>query len=216
VFSQAYNSTDTGLVFQQHNSQGLENDGVSRSLARYVFETAKEYTPEFGVKMIYRLDRFLRGGDQTPFYQRGYAAIRFTEANENFDHQHQDVRVDSGKQFGDLPEFMNFPYCANVARVNAAGIASLALAPAPPANVGIVTSGLSYDTKLQWKKNTEPDLSGYYVRYRETTSPVWEHSVFTADTTVTLHVSKDDYLFAVQAVDKEGNVSLPVVPKPVR
>lgn len=216
IFSEAYSQLDTGSVFQQRNSQGLENDGASRTLARYVNETARQYLPTFEAKMIYRRDRFLRGGDQTPFHQRGFAAIRLSEVNEHYAHQHQDVREEGGNRFGDLPDYMDFPYCANVARVNASGIASLALAPAPPSGVGIVTSGLAYDTQLRWSTNTEPDLAGYYVRYRQTTSPAWEHTVFTNDTTITLPVSKDDVIVAVQAVDKDGNASLPVVPKPVR
>jgi Zn-dependent M28 family amino/carboxypeptidase len=216
LFSEAYSPLDTGSIFRQRNSLGLENDGASRSLARYIKEASERYISNFSVKLIYRRDRFLRGGDHLPFHERGFAAIRFTEADENFDHQHQDVRTEGGKSYGDLPEFMNFNYCANVARINAAAVASLALAPAPPRNVQIVTKNLEYSTQLRWNKNPEPAIAGYYVRYRETVSPFWQHQIFTKDTTITLNVSKDDYLFGVQAVDNDGNPSNITIPNPVR
>lgn len=216
VFSEAYSPLDTGGVFRMRNTLGLENDGASRTLARYVNETAQRYVPGFGVRMVYRRDRFLRGGDHSPFHERGFAAVRFSVAKENYDWQHQNVRAENGRKYGDLPEFMDFEYCANVARVNGAAAASLAWAPAPPRNVGVLTSQLEYQTTLRWNKNTEQDLAGYYVRSRETSSPVWQQSVFTADTSTTLKVLKDDYLFGVQAVDREGNASLVVTPRPVR
>ncbi|HEV8538040.1 MAG TPA: M28 family metallopeptidase [Bacteroidota bacterium] len=216
LFSEAYSAADTGAIFRQRNSLGLENDGASRLLARYVEEVAEMYVPNFAVRLIYRRDRFLRGGDHIPFDDRGFAAVRFTVAKENFDQQHQDVRSENGKSYGDLPEYMDFSYCANIARANAAALASLALAPEAPSNVRILTKGLQYDTEVRWRINPEHDLSGYIVKYRETTSPSWQHSIFTSDTTATLKVSKDDYLFAVQAVDKDGNPSLPSIPIPGR
>lgn len=216
VFSEAFSPVDTGMTFRMRNSLGLENDGASRSLARYVKGVGERYVPGFGVRMIYRRDRFLRGGDHSPFHERGFAAVRFSVAVENYDWQHQNVRMEEGKEYGDLPKFMDFPYCVNVARTNAAVLATLALAPAPPEKAGIVTSRLEYQTTLRWEANDESDLAGYFVRYRSTSSPEWEHSVFTKDTTLTLDVLKDDYLFGIQAVDKEGNVSLPAIPRPVR
>ncbi len=216
LFSEAYSATDTGSIFRQRNSLGLENDGSSRTLARYIKEIAEMYVPNFSVRMIYRRDRFLRGGDHTSFSDRGFPAVRFTEAKENFDRQHQDVRLENGTSYGDVPEFMDFLYCANIARVNAAALASLALAPSAPDNVKVATRNLEYTTTLQWSNNPELDLAGYYVRYRETTSPVWQNSIFTQDTSITLHVSKDDYLFGVQAVDKDGNRSLISLPRPAR
>lgn len=216
LFSEAYSPLDTGVVFRMRNNLGLENDGTSRSLARYISETAEKYVPNFGVRMVYRRDRFLRGGDHSPFHERGFAAVRFSVARENYDWQHQNVRVENGKEYGDLPKFMDFPYLTNVARVNAAAFATLAFAPRAPANVGIVTRELGYDTELRWEKNKEGDVAGYYVRYRQTTSPVWQHSVFTADTTIKLPVLKDDFLFGVQAVDREGNTSLVSIPRVVR
>lgn len=216
LFSEAYSLTDTGAVFRMRNSLGLENDGLSRNLARTIHDVAALYVPAFEVRMVYRRDRFLRGGDHSPFHGRGFAAVRFSVARENYDWQHQDVRSEGGKEYGDLPKFMDFEYCANVARANAAALATLALAPAPPQGVGIVTSQLEYETTLRWKKGTESDLAGYYVRYRATTSPTWEHTVFTTDTTITLKALKDDYLFGVQAVDNEGNASLSSISRPVR
>ncbi|MBI4427764.1 MAG: M28 family peptidase [Ignavibacteriales bacterium] len=216
VFSEAFSPLDTGSAFRRRISLGLENDGGSRTLARYVKEVGELYNKGFGIEMVYRLDRFLRGGDHRPFHDRGYRAIRFSEVKENYDHQHQNVRTESGKEFGDLPKFMDFDYCARVARTNAAVLASLAWAPAPPSNPGMSVAGLGYESSLRWGKNMEPDVLGYEVRYRKTSAPVWQSTVFTTDTTITLKVSKDEYLFGVQAVDTEGNRSLVIVPTPVR
>jgi hypothetical protein len=216
VFSEAFSPVDTGAVFRQRISLGLENDGASRSLARYIKETGERYNPKFGVALVYRLDRFLRGGDHRPFHERGFRAVRFSEVKENYDHQHQNIRIENGKEYGDLPKFVDYEYCANVGRINAAAIATLARAPQPPENVNVLTAQLGYETALRWSKNPESDLSGYLVRYRQTSSAVWEKSVFTADSTVTLKVSKNDYLFGVQAVDKEGNAGLYTSPRPAR
>jgi Zn-dependent M28 family amino/carboxypeptidase len=214
LFSEAFSQADTGAVFRSRVMLGHENDGGSRSLARYIKDLAEWYNPGFMVKMVYRLDRFSRGGDHRPFHNLGYPAVRFSVARENYDWQHQDVRKENDKQYGDLIEFMDFPYLTNVARANAAAIATLAWAPAPPKNVGLV-SALGYETILRWDRNTEVDLAGYYVSYRETTSPVWQHHVFTTDTTVTLAVPKDEFLFGVQAIDKEANISLTTMPRAV-
>ncbi|MBM4169395.1 MAG: M20/M25/M40 family metallo-hydrolase [Ignavibacteria bacterium] len=216
LYAEALTPLDTGSVLRSRNSLGLENDGLSRTLARHITEVGKKYVPDFDVRIIYRRDRFLRGGDHTPFHERGFAAVRFVEVKENYDHQHQNVRVEGGKQYGDLPQFVDYEYAGKIAKVNAAVVASLASAPAPPKNVGLVTSQLGYKSTLRWEKNPELDVAGYVVRYRETTSLVWQGSVFTADTTITVDQSKDDYLFGVQAVDREGNVSLVITPRPVQ
>jgi hypothetical protein len=216
LFSEAYTPLDTGSTFRLHNSLGLENDGSSRSLARYIKAVGGQYVPGFNVKLIYRRDRFLRGGDQLPFHERGYAAVRFTEAKENFTQQHQDVRTIRDTSYGDLPAYVNFAYCANIARVNAAALASLALAPAPPTAAVIMTKTLEYGTTLQWRKNPEPDIAGYRINIRETTSSEWQFSRFTSDTLITLTLSKDDLLFGIQAVDKAGNCSLITIPLPSR
>ena len=216
LFSEAFSPLDTGSVFRQRISLGLENDGGSRSLARYIKEIGECYNPQFGVALVYRLDRFLRGGDHRPFHERGFRAVRFSEVKENYDHQHQNIRVENGREYGDLPKFVDYEYCANVGRINAAAVATLARAPQPPENVGVLTSQPGYDTVLRWGKNPESDLAGYVVRYRQTSAPLWEKAVSTSDTTITLKVPKDDYLFGVQGVDKEGNAGLYTVPRPVR
>lgn len=215
LFSEAFSSLDTGSVFRQRISLGYENDGGSRSLARYVKEVAERYNPKFNVKLVYRLDRFLRGGDHRPFHERGFRAVRFSVSTENYDWQHQDVRMENGKQYGDLPQFMDFDYLTNVAKANAAGVATLAGAPAPPSNVGLMTAQLGYETVLVWNRNKESDVAGYFIKYRESSSPVWQHEIFATDTTIALKATKDEYLFGVQAVDKEGNASLVTMPRSV-
>ncbi len=216
VFSEAYSLHDSGATIRSRNALGLENDGPSRSLARYVKEIGERYVSNFEVRMIYRRDRYLRGGDHTPFHERGFAAVRFTEAKENFDHQHQNVRVENGKEFGDLSKFMNFNYCANVARINASALASLALAPSSPSEARIITRQLDYDTELTWNKNTDRGVTRYVIRYRETTSPTWQHAIATSDTSIVLHISKDDYIFGIQAIDSVGDASLVAIPQPQR
>jgi hypothetical protein len=169
------------------------------------------------VMLIYRRDRYGRGGDHQPFLERGFPAVRFTEVNEEYRHQHQNVRIEDGVQYGDLPEFVDFAYIANVARVNAASLAALALAPARPKGVSILTARLSNDTDLKWDANKEPDLAGYEIVWRDTTSPVWTNSKPVGNvTTFTMKgMSKDNYFFGVRAVDKDGNRSVVVYPKPL-
>jgi hypothetical protein len=168
------------------------------------------------VMLVYRRDRYGRGGDHIPFLERGYPAVRFTEVNEEFRHQHQNVRVENGVQFGDLPEFVDFPYVANVARVNAASLAALALAPSRPKGVTILAARLSNDTDLRWEPNTEPDLAGYEIVWRDTTAPLWTN--FKAVGNVTAFsmkgMSKDNYFFGVRAIDKDGNRSQVTYPRP--
>jgi Zn-dependent M28 family amino/carboxypeptidase len=196
---------------------GGENDSITRQLARHVKETGERYVDGFKVNIIYRRDRYLRGGDHSPFLDQGYAAVRFTEPNENFDHQHQTIRVENNVKIGDTTEFLDYDYIARVARVNAASLASLALAPAAPQKVQVRTAKLDNNTELVWQANTEPDLAGYRIVWRETTSPQWEGSVFVGkDDHYTIRRSKDNYLFGVQAVDKDGNVSVASYPVPAR
>jgi hypothetical protein len=168
------------------------------------------------VWMIYRRDRYGRGGDHQPFLERGYAAVRFTEPNENYQHQHQNVRLENGIQYGDLPQFDDFNYIANVARVNAASLATLASAPARPKNVTFPTN-LSNDTPIKWDANKEPDVAGYEIVWRDTTEATWTHSlaVGNVDTYAMKGMSKDNYFFGVRAVDKEGNRSPVTYPRPL-
>lgn len=196
---------------------GGESDSTSRELARYVAETARTYQTQVKPKLIFRLDRYLRGGDHYSFNQAGYAAVRFTEFRENFDHQHQNVRTENGVEFGDLPRFVDFDYVANVAQINAATLASLASAPAPPAKVRILTKDLQNDSTLAWDASPDGLAKSYEVLWRDTTSAEWEHVQTVGNVTkATLPVSKDNVIFAVRAVDGSGHVSVPVVPTPER
>lgn len=198
-------------------SLGGENDSPSRELARYIKETGERYVDQLDVKLIYRRDRYLRGGDHIPFQQQGYTAVRLTEMNEDFTRQHQTIRTENGVDYGDLPDFVDFNYVQKVARMNLSVLASLALAPAEPQNVGVVTSGLTNRTQLKWDAPTKGKKpAGYYVLMRETTSPYWERKFYVTDNHADLAYSKDNYFFAVQSVDADGHESLPVYPKPVR
>ena len=218
VFSEGVPSNETPAEANVRRGVGGENDSASRQLARFIRDVGLRYMPAFNVTMVYRRDRYLRGGDHIPFLERGYPAVRFTEPNENYHHQHQNVRIEEGVQYGDLPEFDDFGYIAQVARLNAATLASLALAPAAPKNAVVLTRNLTNDTDLQWNKNPEPDLAGYEVVWRDTTSPVWTNSVWvgSAEKYTAKGMSKDNYFFGVRAVDRDGNRSPISYPKPSR
>jgi len=196
---------------------GGENDTPSRELARFIKEHAERDVANMKIDLVWRRDRYLRGGDHAPFLNVGYAAVRFTEPAENFHHQHQNVRVEGSVQYGDLPEFVDFSYIAQVARVNAAALAALAMAPAAPRSVQVETTELQNDTTLRWDANTEPDLAGYRIVWRETTAPLWQnHKDVGMVTRATLPVSKDNVVFGVQAIDKDGNVSVASFPVPLQ
>jgi hypothetical protein len=219
VFSEGVPSVTAGDEKQVAGliALGGENDSPSRELARYTKEIGERYVDQLDVKLIYRRDRYLRGGDHVSFLLQGFPAVRFTEMNEDFNRQHQDIRTENGVDYGDLPDFVDFNYVQKVARMNLSVLANLALAPAEPQNVGIVTSGLTNKTTLKWEApKTGKTPKGYYVLMRETISPFWEKKFYVTDTMATLAYSKDNYLFAVQSVDADGHESLPVFPKPVR
>lgn len=218
VFSEGVPSSETEAEATTRRSVGGENDSPSRQLARFIKETGDLYLKDFRVQLIYRRDRYGRGGDHMPFVERGYAAVRFTEPNEDYNHQHQNLRTENGIVYGDLPEFIDFDYVANVARVNCAALAALARAPARPKNVAINTRRLSVDTDLQWDANPEPDVAGYEVVWRDTTSPVWTDSLWVGGVTkyTAKGRSKDNYFFGVRAVDRDGNRSPVSYPRPVR
>ena len=214
-----------GLPVQKENSEtvrtliqtGGENDSLSRQLARAVKEAGERYVPKFKVNIIQRRDRYLRGGDHMPFLERGYAALRFTEPAEDFNHQHQNIRTENGVLIGDLPQYNDYNYIARVARVNAAALSTLALAPAAPQKVQVRTAKLQNDTELVWQANSEPDLAGYRIVWRDTTAADWQHAKFVGKVTeFTMPQSKDNVYFGVQAVDVDGNVSPASYPTPLR
>lgn len=212
VFSEGLPSFETEKNAKSIRQLGLENDGKCRQLARYVKETAERYVENIEVVLIYRNDRFLRGGDHTAFVDNGFSAVRITEMNENYYHQHQDVRKENGIQYGDLPEFMDFEYLRKNTAINLSTLANLAKAPSMPYDVYINVKKLGNNSQLQWKVPKTGKPKGYYLLMRETTSPVWQKKLFTSTNEITVPYSKDNYFFAVQSVGYDGNESLPVVP----
>jgi len=202
-------------------SVGGENDGTSRQLARFVKDVAPFDLTGMNVRVIWRRDRYLRGSDHISFQAQGYPAGRFTEPRENFNHEHQDTRVVNGVQFGDLPQFVDFDYIARVAKVNGAALWSLATGPGTPKNLQIHVAappGLAgiNTTTLTWDANTEPDLAGYEVVWRETTAPDWTNVVDVGNvTTVTLDIAKDNVQFGLRAVDQAGHRSPVAFPQVV-
>ncbi|MCA2217558.1 M20/M25/M40 family metallo-hydrolase [Jidongwangia harbinensis] len=215
LFVEGVPTSETAQQATVRQSVGGENDGPSRQLGRFVRDVAANPQTGMDVRVIWRRDRYLRGSDHISFLQRGYPAARFTEPRENFRLQHQDVRVEDGVQYGDLPEFCDFRYIARVARVNAAALWSLAQAPGTPKGVVIDTRQLTNATTLRWQRGTEPDLAGYQVLWRETTSPDWTHVADVGDVdTVTVDISKDNVFFGVRAVDRDGHRSPVAAPLP--
>lgn len=215
LFAEGVPTAETPEEAATRRNVGGENDSPPRQLARFVRSVADNRETGMDVMVIYRRDRYLRGGDHIGFLEQGYPAARFTEPNEDYAHQHQDVRVEDGKQYGDLPEFCDFEYIARVARVNGAALWSLATAPGTPKGVRVRTSGLTNDTELYWERGTEPDLAGYEVVWREMTEPEWTHVIRVGDvTTATIDMSKDNVFFGVRAVGRSGHRSPVAYPAP--
>lgn len=212
VFSEGLSVLDTGRVATNIRNLGLENDGKARQLARYVKEIGERYVENLEVVMIYRNDRFLRGGDHSPYVQNGFAAVRITEMNENYYHQHKNVQMENGIQYGDLPEFMDFEYLRKNTAMNLSNLANLAKSPSMPQDVKIEAARLTNTSTIRWKAPKSGKVKGYYVLIRETTSAFWQKKIFTAQTEYTLPYSKDNYFFAIQSVSEDGNESLAVVP----
>jgi Peptidase family M28 len=214
VFSEGLPFYDIDKQAKAIRQLGLENDGKSRQLARYVKEIGERYVDNLEVVMVYRPDRFLRGGDHIPYLENGEYAVRITEMNENFNHQHQDIRLEKGVQYGDLAEFMDFEYLRKNTALNLSNLSNLAKAPAVPQSVKIELRDLGNTTRLDWKGPVFGKVKGYYILMRETTSAVWQKKIFTTGTDIELPYSKDNYFFGVQSVSETGNESLPVVPLP--
>lgn len=216
VFSEGLPAYETEKNAARIRSLGLENDGKSRQLARYVKEIGERYVDHLEVVMIYRNDRFLRGGDHTPYVQNGFAAVRITEMNENYTRQHQDVRTENGIHYGDLPEHIDYEYLRKNTGLNLCNLANLAKAPPVPEEVKIVQrtpygeiKKLTNSTTLSWQAPKTDKVKGYYILIRETTSSVWQKKIFTSANQITLPYSKDNYFFSVQSVNESGNESLP-------
>ncbi len=219
VFSEGLPAAATEQDVRRIRGLGGENDSGSRQLARYIADVGRAYHKDVGVEpvLVFRLDRYLRGGDHYSFNQQGFAGVRFTEFREDFHHQHQNVRTENGIEYGDLAKFVDFDYVAHVARLNAATLASLASAPAPPANVHLLTKELENNSTLTWEASPGGRVAEYEVLWRATTSPEWEHVQKVGNVLrATLNLSKDNVIFAVRAVDADGHRSLPVVPVPER
>ncbi|MGH3877590.1 MAG: M20/M25/M40 family metallo-hydrolase [Actinophytocola sp.] len=215
LFAEGVPTAETPEEGNVRRAVGGENDSPARQLARFVREVADNDATGMNVRVIYRRDRYLRGGDHIGFLEQAYPAARFTEPNEDYAHQHQDVRVEDGKQFGDLIEFCDFAYMLRVAKVNTAALWSLATAPGTPKNVRVLTSALTNNTDLVWDRGTEPDLAGYEVVWRETTAPEWTDVIRVGDVTSTsIDMSKDNVFFGVRAVDRAGRRSPVAFPRP--
>jgi hypothetical protein len=214
VFSEGLPAAATEQDIRRIRGLGGENDSGSRQVARYIAEVGRTYDTGLKPMLVFRLDRFLRGGDHSSFLQQGFPAVRFTEYREEFHHQHQNLRTENGIEYGDLLKFVDYDYVAHVTKLNAATLASLATAPAPPANVHILTKDLENDTTLTWEASPGGPAAEYEVWWRATTSPEWEHGQGVGSVThATLKLSKDNVIFAVRAVDGAGHRSLAVVPQ---
>ncbi len=213
VFSEGVPANETPEQARVRRQLSNENDGISRQLARYTQRTAKLYGKGHEVVLEYRPDRFLRGGDHTPFNQQGFAAVRFTEMNEDYTKQHQDLRTEKGRAYGDVIEGVDFAYLRRNAGVNLATMASLALAPAAPDKVEVLTANLTNRTELRWQAPaTGAKPASYVVLVRETSAPQWQQRFPMSGTTADLPISKDNFIFGVASIDAAGHESVPVLP----
>jgi len=217
VFSEGIPALETNQMAALRKYTSGENDSKARQLARYIKEIGERYLEQLNVTLVFRNDRFGRGGDHTPFCQEGFTAVRICEYNENYDRTHKIPQLVNGIQEGDLPEYVDYEYVRKNAGINLATIATLALAPYEPVNCGIVTGGLTNKTTLKWdspSKGVRP--SGYYILLRETFQPLWEKKIFVKGNEITLPYSKDNYFFGIQSVDSAGHESIAVFPGQAR
>lgn len=217
VFSEGIPQYETDKMAKSRAYTSAENDGKARQLARYLKEIGERYVDQLTVTLIFRNDRFGRGGDHTPFCKQGFTAVRITEFNENYDRTHKVVEEKNGIHYGDTPEFVDYEYVRKNAGINLATLANLASAPYAPTNVGIKLSGMSNSSTLTWEAPEKGKKAvGYYLLMRETYQPLWERKIYVEGTSITIPYSKDNYFFAVQSVDKDGHESVPVFPEPAR
>lgn len=214
IFSEPTPVTETENERKRRRFFGGEVDGVSRQLARYVEAVSVQYLPDVKPMMIYRLDRFGRGGHHRPFNDMGFAGVRIMETHENYNRQHQNIRTENGIEYGDVISGVNFDYAAKLTRVNAITLASLAWAPERPKEVKI-GGMVSPDTHLQWKMSDENWLLGYKLYWRETTAPQWQHSLYVGkvDHYTLKNIVIDNYMFGVAAVGKDGSESIVSFPQ---
>ncbi|MBX3357295.1 MAG: M28 family metallopeptidase [Phycisphaeraceae bacterium] len=205
VFSEGLPREASAEEYAKMRALSAESDSPSRQLARYIYDVAQTYNTSVKPKLVFRADRFLRGGDHLAFNEAGFPAVRFTELDEDYSRQHQNVTEKDGAPYGDMASFVDTDYLADVCRLNAAAIVCLANAPSPPGDAVILTGELTSTTTLRWTKPPEPDVAGYEVVWRETTSPVWQQSQDVGDVTqATIRLNKDDYFFGIRAYDRDG------------
>lgn len=217
VFSEGIPVSETESEARMRAYTARENDGEARQLARYVKEIGERYVDQLNVTLVFRNDRFGRGGDHTPFCRQGFTAVRICEFNENYHRTHKEPRIEEGIAYGDVPEHVDYEYVRKNTGINLATLANLATAPGRPQNAGILLSGMSNSSSLQWEAPEKgPGPKGYYILIRETYQPLWEKKIYVEGTKATIPYSKDNYFFAIQAVGERGHESLPVFPLPAK
>lgn len=213
IFSEANSPNEDEQKRIWKRFYGGEVDGPSRQLARYVYSTTTKYMPEMKPKLIYRLDRFGRGGHHRPFNDAGFAGIRIMETHENYNRQHQDIRTEDGIEYGDVLEGVDFDFCAKLTAVNAINLASIAWSPEPPKGL-MIGGAVKPSTRLVWDAVEDDHIQGYIVHWRDTTSPYWQHSKYVGKVSeYTLeNIVIDNFLFGVSSVSKDGNQSVIAYP----
>ena len=218
VFSEGVRYVETAEEARKRRFTGGEIDSPSRNIARYIDKVADKYRPNLDVMMVYRLDRFGRGGHHRPFNAVGYPAVRIMETNEHYDRQHQDIRTENGREFGDTLSGVDFDFTAKLTSLNAVTLAAMAWAPPPPANTEI-SGAVKASTTLKWQRpkgSMAKNLAGYRVHWRLTTEPTWTSSQYVGDVTEfeLKNIVIDNYFFGVSSVAKDGFESPVVFPGP--
>ena len=216
IFSEPTPANESDVSIKRRRFYGGEVDGNSRQLARYIYKNVTKYMPEMNPMMIYRLDRFGRGGHHRPFNDLGYAGVRIMEAHENYNRQHQDLRIENGINYGDVISGVDFDYAKKLTAVNAINLASLGWSPKEPKNVKI-GGAVKPSTTLKWKRSNDSSIKGYKIYWRETTSPHWDKSKFVGnvDSHTLEGVVIDNYFFGVSSIGKNNQESVVVFPSEV-